>query len=318
MKKALAVLGALVAILAVAFFVYVPLSPPGEICARDLDWDEALGRARSWRLEQPMGLAWSGGHILVADAGSGTVKKIRPTDGSLVAEWRGFRRPVAVAVSPTGEGYVADFLLDRIVRVAADGSISGGWGRHGTGPGEFDAPSGVAVRGQYVYVADFYNHRVQKFTLEGRFVAQWGGEGRGNGRFHYPTDVAVGPRGHVYVADAYNHRVQRFTSDGAYLNKWGGTGYGLSGGWPGWFRLAKAVSVDPAGAVYVADAFNHRVQKFGREGELVGVWEPQRGEAAVRYPAGLATDGRGGLYVSDFFKNNLSKLQCDSAAKEHR
>ena len=79
------------------------------------------------------------------------------------------------------------------------------------------------------------------------------------------------------------------------------------------------MSVDPAGAVYVADAFNHRVQKFGPEGELVGVWyDSQGGRPVVRYPAGVATDGRGSVYVSDFFKNTLFKLQCDSAAEDRR
>ncbi|MDP9415443.1 MAG: hypothetical protein M3Q08_15465 [Pseudomonadota bacterium] len=242
MKKALVALVAVVAIIAIAFFAYVPLSPPDEICARDGDWDKAL--ADGWRLEQPMALAWSGGHIYVADAGTGTVKKIRTADGTLVASFGRFERPVAVATAPDGSLYVADFTGDRIVKLASGGSVIGAWGGRGRGPGEFDAPSGIAVHDGHVYVADFYNHRVQKFTTEGRFVAQWGGDGRANGRFHYPTDVAVGPSGRVIVADAYNHRVQTFTRDGAFVHKWGGTGYGLSGGWAGWFRLAKAVAVD--------------------------------------------------------------------------
>jgi tripartite motif-containing protein 71 len=143
-------------------------------------------------------------------------------------------------------------------------------------------------------------------------VAQWGGDGRANGRFHYPTDVAVGQSGRVVVADAYNHRVQTFTRDGAFVDKWGGTGYGLSGGWAGWFRLAKAVAVDRKGAVYVADAFNHRIQKFTPGGELVGAWsgDASDGAQALRYPAGVTIDDNGAVYVTDFLANTIVRLRC--------
>ncbi len=140
---------------------------------------------------------------------------------------------------------------------------------------------------------------------------QWGDQGRRSGRFHYPTDVAVSQT-EVFVADAYNHRIQKFTQEGDYLAKWGGLGYGISGKWLGWFRLAKAVTVDSHNNVYVADAFNYRVQKFTEEGELLGVWgKSQPGEEQlVQYPAGVTVASDGTIYVSDFFKNRISKIEC--------
>lgn len=56
-----------------------------------------------------MALAWLAGQIYVADAGTGTVKKIRTTDGTLVASFGRFERPLAVAATPDGSLYVADF-----------------------------------------------------------------------------------------------------------------------------------------------------------------------------------------------------------------
>lgn len=158
-------------------------------------------------------------------------------------------------------------------------------------------------------MTDFYNHRVQKFTADGKFLLQWGSNGRWSGRFHYPTDVAVNNQGEVFVVDAYNHRIQKFTRDGHYLTKWGGISYGLSGKWPGWFRLAKAVAIDQEGYVYVADAFNHRVQKFTGQGKLVSWWGGLGSDLGqIHYAAGVAVDTQRSVFVSDFFNNRIEKF----------
>lgn len=309
MRKALIAVGVITIVLATGILAYIPLSAPRTICKAVAQWD---GSGAGWRLNHPMDLAWSGGFLYVADADDGAVKKLRD-DGTLVAEWKGFKRPVDVAVAPDAV-YVADFLADRIVKLnAADGAVIAQWGRHGGGPGEFDAPSGIAVDAKgFVYVTEFYNHRVQKLTGDGSFVKQWGTDGHWSGQFHYPTGVAIGPKGEVFVADAYNHRIEAFTADGAYLRKWGGLGYGMSGKWSGWFRLAKAVAVDPAGNVYVADAFNRRIQKFSADGRLVGTWGngPSSDQQVLQYPAGVAAGDNGAIYVSDFFENRIWKLDC--------
>ena len=308
MKKYLAALVILSLLVVAAIYFFVPLSSPKEVCTAVAQW--TIENKEEARLNHPMGLAWGDGFLYVADTENGAIKKFRE-DGSLVSEWTGFKRPVAVTVVDKNV-YVADFLTDRIAKLTTDGTLIAQWGGYGKGEGEFDAPSGIAAdRNGYVYVADFYNHRIQKFTGDGEFLMQWGGQGRGSGRFHYPTDIAVSEAG-VFVADAYNHRIQKFTREGAYLTKWGGLGYGISGKWFGWFRLAKAVTVDSHNNVYVADAFNYRVQKFTDEGELLGVWgKSQPGEEQlVQYPAGVTVASDGTIYVSDFFKNRISKIEC--------
>jgi tripartite motif-containing protein 71 len=251
-------------------------------------------------LNRPMDIAWEGGFLYVADAENQTIT-IFKDHGTLVRRWRGFKRPISITAKGNN-AYVVDFLADEVVHLKSDGTEIRRWGRHGRGEGEFDGPSGIAVDSQAnVYVSDFYNHRVQKFTQEGRFVLQWGGNGRWGGSFHYPTDVAIGPDDQVYVADAYNQRIQKFTRDGRYLTKWGGIGFGFSGGWRGWFRLAKAVTLDSRGNVYVADAFNRRIQKFTAEGRFIATW----GEDEIRYAAGVAVDSEGQVYVADFFNNRI-------------
>ncbi|MBI2288231.1 MAG: 6-bladed beta-propeller [Chloroflexi bacterium] len=286
----------------IVFFVYFPVFSPKESYHGILQWGGEV------KLYHPMGIAWDGGFLYVADTENGEVKKFRE-DGTFVDQWNGFKRPVDIAISGNF-AYVADFLADKIFKLKKDGTLVNQWGRHGKGEGEFDAPSGIAVDDKEdVYVTDFYNHRIQKFSSNGRFQGQWGSDGRGSGRLHYPTDVAIDHAGNIYVADAFNHRIQKFTGDGRYIAKWGGVGYGLSGRWPGWFRLAKAVAVDKEGHVYVADAFNHRIQKFTADGRPLALWGGLgNGMDQVHYAAGVAVDQDGYLYVSDFFNNRIIKL----------
>lgn len=309
MKNILFALFAVSVPIGAAVYIFVPLYSPKEICTAVEAWGGADQEAS--RLNRPMGLAWGGGFLYVADTENGAIKKFRK-DGSLVAKWTGFQRPVAVAVMGDVV-YVADFLTDRVTKLRSDGTLIARWGRNGAGNGELDAPSGIAVdSGGNIFVADFYNHRIQKFTGEGNFLLQWGSEGRRSGRFRYPTEIAVNDRDEVLVADAYNHRIQKFTSDGDYIAEWGGIGYGIPGKWPGWFRLAKAVAVDSRGNVYVADAFNRRLQKFTGGGEYLGQWSnPDSGDNRLEYPAGVAIDPEGRVYVSDFFENRIWKLKCD-------
>ncbi|PYN82856.1 MAG: hypothetical protein DMD97_00165, partial [Candidatus Rokuibacteriota bacterium] len=109
-------------------------------------------------------------------------------------------------------------------------------------------------------VADRF--RVQKFDASGTFLAAWGSSGSGNGQFGYPLGVATDASGNVYVADPYNFRIEKFDASGTFLTAWGSQGSG-----DGQFALPLSgfpwgVATDASGNVYVADKYNHRIQKF--------------------------------------------------------
>ncbi|MBI3743628.1 MAG: hypothetical protein HY261_05000, partial [Chloroflexi bacterium] len=85
------------------------------------------------------------------------------------------------------------------------------WGSEGSGDGQFNMPSGIAVDAQgNVYVADRGNYRIQEFTSTGKFLTKWGSEGSGDGQFNSPFGVAVDGVGNVYVADFDTPGIQKF------------------------------------------------------------------------------------------------------------
>ncbi len=61
----------------------------------------------------------------------------------------------------------------------------------------------------------------------------------------------------VYVADRGTELIQKFDANGVFITKWGGAGQG-----DGLFASVQGLAADIIGNVYVADANNHRIQKF--------------------------------------------------------
>jgi DNA-binding beta-propeller fold protein YncE len=127
----------------------------------------------------PNGIAvdWDG-NVYVAEVGTHRVQKLA-SDGTFVAEWKGpepgFYGPRRIAVDTAGSIYVVDQGHTRIVKFSADGRMLIVWGSKGTGDGQFDDPTSVAVDSTSgkVYVADPHNKRIQVFDSNGKFLTKW-------------------------------------------------------------------------------------------------------------------------------------------------
>jgi DNA-binding beta-propeller fold protein YncE len=70
----------------------------------------------------------------------------------------------------------------------------------------------------------------------------------------------VDAAGRQYVCEFGNHRIQIFDAQDQPLETLGGPG-----GAPGQFSEPWSIALDSKGNLYVADALNHRVQKFLRK-----------------------------------------------------
>jgi DNA-binding beta-propeller fold protein YncE len=187
----------------------------------------------------------------------------------------------------------------------------------GSGPGQFNAPHGLAVAPDgTLYVADSNNHRIQKFDQNGQFVMAFGGFSGANntnpapGTFNEPWGVAIGPDGSVYVADTWNHRIQKFDSAGVFVKAWGQAGQTDINGQGNIFWGPRDLAVGKDGRVYVTDTGNKRIQVFDSEGTFI----TQFGGAGVQpgqldEPVGIAIDPTtGNLVVADTWNQRIQVL----------
>jgi sugar lactone lactonase YvrE len=125
------------------------------------------------------------------------------------------------------------------------------------------------------------------------------------GQFQSPRDVAIAPDGTLYVADSGNHRIQHIALDdqGGFkvLKTWGsfGEGANVPGGI---FNEPWGIAVGPDGSVYVADTWNHRIQKFTKDGDFLLAWgyfgQAEKPEAFWG-PRDVAVDALGRVFVTD-------------------
>ena len=273
---------------------------------------------------------------------AGSAGKFGTTDG--VGNKARFYGPQGLAVDGAGTVYVADTINAAIRKITAGGVVSTLAGSPGTngcfnGTGNaasFYEPRGVAVDGDgTVYVADTWNHTIRKVTAAGvvtTLAGVPGGAGCTDGtgpnvgtntaRFNYPAAVALDRATNVYVADYFNHTVRKVTPAGVVSTLAGLPGvWGSADGMNSAARFYEpaGIVVDGGGNVYVLDSGNHTIRRLAPSGTnwvvstvaglatVSGLSDGTGSSVRFNYPAGLAVDGAGLLYVADTGNNTVRK-----------
>lgn len=192
---------------------------------------------------------------------------------------QGLDHPLGMCYFPNSlEFMVADTGHHRVVRYRSDGTLLAEWGTAGTGVGEFQSPSDVALASDgNLYVLDSGNGRIQVFTRDGTFVRALGSRGSGAGQLLDPLFLDAWD--YVVVGDTGNHRVLKFALDGTLMGSWGTEGTD-----PGQFLEPTGVLIS-GDRIFVADRAADRVQAFTEEGVLATDWDPPTGLSG---PMGLA------------------------------
>jgi DNA-binding beta-propeller fold protein YncE len=171
--------------------------------------------------------------------------------------------PSGIAVLKSGNIVVTDgygnnrvILYDKAGKfIKQVGKGAGGPADKGTGPGEWVLPHKLAVDAQEnLYIIDRENKRLQVFDKDLNYLREIKNEWN-------PWDVHIsrkGTEGVGFVADHLLERVHKFSlADGKILATWGSQGLG-----PGQFDWVHGIVVDSQGAVYAADTYGQRLQKF--------------------------------------------------------
>jgi len=175
-----------------------------------------------------------------------------------------FDLPAGVAVLRNGNIVVTDgYGNNRVAMFSKDGSFikqvgkgAGGPPDKGTGDGEWVLPHKLALDAKdNMYIVDRENRRIQVFDSSLNYVRQFANEGWN------PWDIGIsrkGDDGFGYIADHTGERLHKISlTDGKILATWGTQGRG-----PGEFDWVHGVVVDSHGAVYAADTYGQRLQKF--------------------------------------------------------
>jgi DNA-binding beta-propeller fold protein YncE len=125
------------------------------------------------------------------------------------------------------------------------------------------------------------------------------------GEFNTPRNLAVAADGSLYLADTGNHRIIHMTIEGNTLATWGSfaDGAAIEGDAPaGTFYEPWSIAVGTDGSVFVADTWNHRIQKFTPDGRFLLQWGSfGQGENATAFwgPRDIAIDDKGWVYITD-------------------
>jgi DNA-binding beta-propeller fold protein YncE len=171
--------------------------------------------------------------------------------------------PSGIAILHNGNMVVTDgygnnrvILFDKtgkFIKQVAKGA--GGPTDKGKGPGEWDLPHKLAVDAdENLYIIDREGHRIEVFDKNLTYIREIRNDWN-------PWDVNIsrkGTDGIGWIADHKDERVLKFQlKDGKILAVWGKQGWG-----PGEFDWVHGIVVDSKGAVYAADTYGQRLQKF--------------------------------------------------------
>jgi len=137
-------------------------------------------------------------------------------------------------------------------------------------------------------------------------------------QFSNPAHCACDADGNPYIADSDDHRIRKVAVDGVVSTIAGdGTaGYQDGPGAAARFIRPNGVAVGASGTLYVADCGGHRIRQITPEGVVstragsgeAGFVDGQGTDARFHFPAGIAVDSQGNIFVNDYGNHRICKI----------
>jgi len=109
-----------------------------------------------------------GNRLYVADRENYRVQ-VFDLEGKFLQQWTDIGSPWGLAISPTGDLWMADGHNNRILKLSLEGAVLGSLGTTGRMPGQFRFAHMITVDAQErVYVSEILNWRIQRFIPQSR------------------------------------------------------------------------------------------------------------------------------------------------------
>ena len=137
-------------------------------------------------------------------------------------------------------------------------------------------------------------HCIHVYNKSGNRKATIGSEGTGELQFQSPYGIDIS-NGVVYVTEYYGHRIHMLTTGGEFIGTFGDKGSGK-----GQFNCPHDIKISPDGNVYVADAYNDRVQVFNPDWTICHIIDSGSVPDGDRFfsPWEIAFDQSGDVHVT--------------------
>ena len=306
------------------------------------------GPATSASLNVPSGVAVDGaGDLFIADTYDNRIRRVDGSTGIITTVVGNLSHPSSVEVDGMGNLLIAD-TRNNFVRLwdtstqaltttAGNGTLfySGDGGPATIASLSF--PQGVAVDvAGNVLISDSSSNRIRKVnaitgiitTVAGTGLQGYTGDGGAatSADLSGPYGVALDGTGNLFISDSGNNVVRRVDAVTGIITTVAGDGIaGYSGdGGPATKAnlLATGLTVDSAGNIFISDGYDSYVRKVDA---ATGVITTVAGDgirayngdgipatsASLNWPAGLATDAAGDLFIAD--SNNQAIRRVDAS-----
>jgi hypothetical protein len=213
--------------------------------------------------------------------------------------------PPVITNQPTGRALWAGGYVTLSVGVSNGGPFTYQWQLNGTNlPNNIITT--VAGNGAYGYSGDGY-------------LAT-------NAELYNPTYVAVDGSGNLFIADSGNNRVRKVSTNGIITTV---AGNGPSGNWGTYsgdggtatnagLSQPEGLALDASGNLFIADFYNQRIRKVTTDGIITTIagngtndYSGDGGmatNASLYYPAGMALDAAGNLFIADSGNNRIREV----------
>ena len=220
----------------------------------------------------------SSGNIYLLENKSNQVIKFS-SDGELISQWQStfsqnpYPYPIGISVDKSDNIYINDGQSLSFEKFSAEGNHISGW--------NYNPENSVIEIPLILHVDHLNNFYVfgeimgeSRYSLpSGTHIKKFSSDGKQLAEFDL-SDVVTRSLtvdsdhdGNLYLLDDHNSKIVKLFVDGTTV-EWGSLGTQN-----GMFNFPTDIAVDSTNNVYVADRYNHRIQKFSDNGEFIHKWD---------------------------------------------